>query len=73
LRHDEDGGCGRCSASCAFWDRADADRKNIPTIVELIDHPDVIEMLVEETRSHSEGREWTSLSPSDHPKVHAAA
>src|SRR5438128_7482533 len=24
-------------------------------------------MLVEETRSHSEGREWTSLSPSDHP------
>ena len=35
---------------CALWDRAGADRESIPTIIELIKPPDVIEALAQETR-----------------------
>jgi AbiU2 len=34
---------------CALWDRAGADRESIPTIIELIKPPDVIEALAQET------------------------
>lgn len=37
---------------CALWDRAGIDKENIPIIVEVVDHPDVIDILVEETLSH---------------------
>src|SRR5260221_12860401 len=37
---------------CAIWDGADPDKENIPTIIELIDNAEIIEMLAEETRSH---------------------
>jgi hypothetical protein len=37
---------------CAIWDSADADKENIPTVVELIDTKEIIEILAEETRSH---------------------
>src|ERR1700731_98620 len=30
---------------CALWNRAELDKENIPTIIELIDHNDVIESL----------------------------
>jgi hypothetical protein len=33
---------------CALWDRAELARENIPTIIELIDHPEVIEALAQE-------------------------
>ena len=57
---------------CALWDRAwpDLSRESIPTIVELIADSNVIEALVEETRST-----WTSwmlpVDPED-PKTDAA-
>lgn len=37
---------------CALWDGVDPDKENIPTVIELIDDPDIIEALAEETRSH---------------------
>jgi hypothetical protein len=37
---------------CALWDRPEMDKENIPIIVKLVDDRDVIEALVEETRSH---------------------
>jgi hypothetical protein len=56
---------------CALWDSAELEKENIPTIIELIDHPDVIESLAQETASHWKGREGTSLNPSDDPELRA--
>src|ERR1700682_497188 len=53
---------------CAIWDRAGADRESIPTVVDLIDSADVIEMLVEETRSHHSGMSSHHVNPSDDPE-----
>ena len=50
---------------CAIWDRAGADRESIPTVVDLIDSADVIEMLAEETRSHHSGMSSHLLNPSE--------
>jgi hypothetical protein len=58
---------------CALWDRAEPTRENIPTIVELIDHPDVIDVLVEETRSHWAGIETHIANPPDDPELAVAA
>jgi HEPN superfamily AbiU2-like protein len=41
---------------CALWDRASADRESIPTIIELIKPPDVIEALAQEPLRH-----WSSI------------
>jgi hypothetical protein len=41
---------------CAIWDSADADKENIPTLIELIDSEEIIEALAAETRSH-----WTNI------------
>jgi hypothetical protein len=40
---------------CALWDSADPDKENIPTIIELINQPDVIEAFAQETLSHWNG------------------
>src|SRR5262249_61792701 len=40
---------------CALWDRAGANRESIPTIIELIKPPDVIEALAQETLRHLSG------------------
>jgi hypothetical protein len=37
---------------CALWDSPQIDKENIPIIVKLVDDRDVVEALVEETRSH---------------------
>src|SRR5262245_22340819 len=37
---------------CALWDSAKSDKENIPTIIELIAHPHVIEFLAQETASY---------------------
>jgi HEPN superfamily AbiU2-like protein len=50
---------------CALWDRAEETKENIPTIAELIDHPDVINALAEETRSHWVNNTGTILNPSN--------
>jgi hypothetical protein len=43
---------------CALWDGVDPEikKENIPTIIELIDNPNVIETLAQETTSH-----WRSI------------
>jgi AbiU2 len=56
---------------CALWDGADLEKENIPTIIELIDHNDVIESLVQETESHWRGDVGCILNPSDDPDLHA--
>ncbi len=56
---------------CALWDRAELDKESIPTIIELIDHNDVIESLVQETASHWNGDVGSILNPSDDPDLHA--
>ena len=42
---------------CALWDRAGEDKESIPSIVNLIDHPPIIDALVDEVRSH-----WRSIA-----------
>ena len=37
---------------CALWDSADLQKENIPTLIELTDHPDVIETLAQETLAY---------------------
>src|SRR4030088_1368122 len=55
---------------CAIWDGADADKENLPTVVELIDTEEIIEMLAEESRSH-----WATapapylINPSPDPDI----
>jgi hypothetical protein len=50
---------------CALWDRAGETKENIPTIAELIGHPDVIDGLAEETRSHWVNNTGNILNPSN--------
>jgi hypothetical protein len=53
---------------CALWDGVDPDKENIPTVVELIDCPDVIEALAQEMFAH-----WSNIGgPSDDPELEAA-
>jgi hypothetical protein len=53
---------------CAIWDSADAEKENIPTVIELINNQEVIEILTEETRSH-----WVDtgghINPSSDPEL----
>lgn len=56
---------------CAIWDKADPDKESIPTVVELIDTEEIIDVLANEVRSH-----WTDigghlLNPSDDPELAA--
>jgi hypothetical protein len=54
---------------CALWDGAGREKENIPTVIELIDHPDVIEALAQETASHWQGIGGCILNPSDDPEL----
>jgi hypothetical protein len=56
---------------CALWDGPDPDKENIPTIVELIDHPDVIEALAKETIAHWYDAGGEIMNPSNDPELHA--
>jgi HEPN superfamily AbiU2-like protein len=56
---------------CALWDRPDLTRESIPTIVELIDHPEVIEALAQETIAHWSGSGGAITNPSDDPEIQA--
>jgi hypothetical protein len=55
---------------CAIWDSADAEKENLPTVVELVDTEEIIDMLAEETRSH-----WVKaptphlINPSSDPHI----
>jgi hypothetical protein len=56
---------------CAIWDSADLDKENIPTVIELIDDENIIEMLAEETRSHWAGIGGHITNPSADPELAA--
>jgi hypothetical protein len=56
---------------CALWDSVELEKENIPTIIELIDHPEVIEALAQETAAHWKGQEAGILNPSDDPELSA--
>src|SRR6516162_11587892 len=59
---------------CALWDRAGADRESIPTIIELIKPPDVIEALAQETLRHWSGIGGDIMGqPEDDPELSASA
>jgi hypothetical protein len=54
---------------CALWDRAELQRENIPTVIELIDDDEIIEMLGDENLRHWEGSDTRIIDPSDEPKI----
>jgi hypothetical protein len=60
---------------CALWDGIDPAKENVPTIVELIDYPGVVETLAQETASHWEGKGGQILfnPPDNDPALQAVA
>ena len=56
---------------CALWDRADAEKENVPTVIELINDEKIIEMLAEETRRHWTDQGGYLINPSDDPEIAA--
>jgi AbiU2 len=54
---------------CALWDSVELEKENIPTIIKLIDHPEVIEALAQETAAHWKGQEGGILNRSDDPEL----
>lgn len=56
---------------CALWDSPELEKENIPTIIELIDHPEVIEALAQETAGHWKGQPAGILNPSNDPELRA--
>jgi hypothetical protein len=54
---------------CALWDRARADKENIPTIIELIDHPEAIEALAQETLGQWSGIGGRIMNQSEDPAL----
>ena len=60
---------------CALWDRAGDDKGNIPTIIELIDHREIIEALAQETLAHWSGMGGAGIvnDPAEDPELFALA
>jgi hypothetical protein len=56
---------------CALWDRAELEKENVSTIIELIDHPDVIEALAQETASYWAGTSGSVINPSSDLELRA--
>jgi hypothetical protein len=56
---------------CALWDSIEPEKENIPTIIEFIDHPEIIESLAQETAAHWRGLGGAILNPSSDPELHA--
>jgi hypothetical protein len=53
----------------AVWDSYGEDRESIPTILELVNHPDVERTIVAEAGGFYRGHDPHDLSPSDDPEV----
>jgi hypothetical protein len=54
---------------CAIWDKADPDKESIPTVVELIDSEEIIDVLAEEARKHRTEIGGHYLNPSSDPEL----
>jgi hypothetical protein len=57
---------------CALWDGVDLQKENIPTVVELIDHPDVVDALAKKAASHWEGETGFVGDLPEEPETRAA-
>ena len=57
---------------CALWDGAEAEKENIPTVIELTDDSAIIDMLAEEARQHWASDRLPLLNASTDPKLNAA-
>jgi hypothetical protein len=56
---------------CALWDSVELEKENITTIVELIDHPEVIDRLAEEAAAPWKHSNTRFFNPSDDPSLNA--
>lgn len=56
---------------CAIWDSADAQKENIPTVVELIDDSEIIEQLGDENLHYWSGKTASIGNPSTDPNLAA--
>src|SRR5215813_10306701 len=56
---------------CALWDSVKLKKENIPTIIEFIDHPEVIEALAQETASYWQNKGGGVLNPTSDPELRA--
>jgi hypothetical protein len=56
---------------CAVWDSPEPEKENIPTIIELIDHPEIIETLAQESGAPWKGSSGHCFNPSDDPELRA--
>jgi hypothetical protein len=54
---------------CALWDGADAEKENIPTVIELIDDDEIIETLGDENLRYWGGGNTTIINPSSDPSM----
>jgi len=54
---------------CALWDSPDKEKENIATIVELIDHQDVIDLLAEDSYEFWSARQDESMADRDKKSV----
>lgn len=58
---------------CALWDKAEPEKECLPTVIELIDHSNVLEALAEEHRRYWATIPTARLNPSDDPAMKALA
>lgn len=56
---------------CALWDSVELEKENIPTIIELIDHPEVIELLATEAAAPWKNLHTRIYNSSDDPDLSA--
>lgn len=56
---------------CALWDRAEAEKENIPTVIELINDDVIIDMLSEETRQSFASGNMLLFNPSDDSQLNS--
>nr|WP_143273318.1 hypothetical protein [Bradyrhizobium canariense] len=56
---------------CALWDSADSDKENIPTVIELIDDEEILDLLAHETRKYWGDSSSRILNTSDDPEIAA--
>jgi hypothetical protein len=56
---------------CALWDSAELEKENIPTIIDLIDHPQIIETLAQETAAYWKGQSSAIFNSSKDPELNA--
>jgi hypothetical protein len=56
---------------CALWDGVDLAKENIPIVIELVDHPDLIEELAQVAAAQWNGQSGSILNASPDPDLRA--